>query len=66
MYLLLPEGIDREGETVSQRMGQVAMVLPSESKLRQRQIQTFAWTDQDLQARLNRLRQSELARTDQT
>ncbi len=64
MYLLLPEGVDREGETVSQRMGRVAMVLPSEGKLRQRQIQTFAWTDQDLQARLNRLRQSELARTD--
>ena len=55
MYLLLPDG---------DRAGRVAMVLPSEGKLRQRQIQSFAWTDQDLKARLNRLCQSELARTD--
>lgn len=55
MYLLLPEA---DGS------GRVAMILPSEGKLRQRQIRSFAWTDQDLQARLNRLRQSELARTD--
>lgn len=55
MYLLLPDG-DLEGR--------VAMVLPSEGKLRRRQIQSFGWTEQDLQARLNRLRQSELARTD--
>jgi type I restriction-modification system DNA methylase subunit len=54
MYLLLPEG---EGS------GRVAMVLPAEGKLRQRQIQSFAWSEQDLQARLNRLRQSELAQT---
>jgi hypothetical protein len=54
MYLLLPEV---EGA------GLVAMVLPSEGKLRQRQIQSFAWTDRDLQARLNRLSQGELART---
>jgi type I restriction-modification system DNA methylase subunit len=54
MYLLLPEV---EGS------GRVAMVLPSEGKLRQRQIQSFAWTDRDLQARLNRLSQGELART---
>jgi hypothetical protein len=55
MYLLLPDG-DLEGR--------VAMILPSEGKLRRRQIQSFSWTEQDLQARLNRLRQSELARTD--
>ena len=54
MYLLLPAG---------DRSGRVAMVLPSEGRLRQRQIQSFTWTEQDLQARLNRLRQSELART---
>jgi type I restriction-modification system DNA methylase subunit len=54
MYLLLPDG---------DRFGRVAMVLPSEGKLRQRQVQSFTWTEQDLQARLNRLRQSELART---
>jgi len=54
MYLLLPE---------DECQGRVAMVLPTEGKLRQRQIQTFAPTDEDLQARLNRLRQSELART---
>jgi len=65
MYLLLPEpplaqvrrGVRGEG-------GRVAMILPSEGKLRRRQIQSFAWTEQDLQARLNRLRQTELARTD--
>ena len=55
MYLLLPE---------SDHTGRVAMILPSEGKLRQRQIQSFAWTDQDLQTRLNRLCQSELASTD--
>jgi len=55
MYLLLPD---------ADRSGRVAMILPSEGKLRRRQIQSFAWTEQDLQARLNRLRQTELARTD--
>jgi hypothetical protein len=54
MYLLLPEG---EG------LGRVAMVLPTEGKLRQRQIQTFAWSDEDLRARLNRMKQESLART---
>jgi hypothetical protein len=41
--------------------GRVAMILPTEGKLRQ--IQTFSWSDEDLQARLNRLRQDTLART---
>jgi hypothetical protein len=55
MYLLLPEG---------ERCGTVAMILPTETTLRQRQIQTFAWNAEDLQARLGRLRQDTLARTD--
>jgi hypothetical protein len=46
MYLLLPESEDR----------QVAMILSTEGKLRQRQIQTFSWSDEDFQARLNRLK----------
>ena len=54
MYLLLPEGA---------HLGRVAMILPTDGKLRQRQIQTFSWSDEDLQARLNRLRQDTLART---
>lgn len=54
MYLLLPE---------AERSGRVAMVLPTEGRLRRRQIQTFEWRSQDLQARLNRLRQETLART---
>jgi|GEM_PF-2623842 len=57
MYLLLPEGDYPEGGTASQRLGRVAMILPTDGKLRQRQIQTFSWSDEDLQARLNRLRQ---------
>lgn len=55
MYLLLPEG---------ERCGTVAMILPTETTLRQRQIQAFAWNAEDLQARLGRLRQATLARTD--
>ncbi|MGJ3250855.1 MAG: hypothetical protein ACFE0J_06960, partial [Elainellaceae cyanobacterium] len=55
MYLLLPE---------AERCGTVAMILPTETKLRQRQIQAFAWNAEDLQARLGRLRQATLARTD--
>ncbi|MEM9814856.1 MAG: type ISP restriction/modification enzyme [Cyanobacteria bacterium P01_D01_bin.6] len=54
MYLLLPEG---------ERCGTVAMILPTETTLRQRQIQAFAWNAEDLQARLGRLRQDTLART---
>jgi type I restriction-modification system DNA methylase subunit len=53
MYLLLPEG----------NGGRVAMILPTEGKLRQRQIQSFSWSNEDFQARLNRLRQDTLART---
>jgi type I restriction-modification system DNA methylase subunit len=64
MYLLLPEALTpnpspKKGEG-SRR---VAMILPTDGKLRQRQIQTFSWSDEDLQARLNRLRQDTLART---
>ena len=62
MYLLLPEG-DSPAGTLPERLGQVAMILPTDGKLRQRQIQTFSWADEDLQARLNRLRQDTLART---
>jgi hypothetical protein len=51
MYLLLPDS-DK---------GIVAFVLPTESKLRQRSIQTFIYTDKDLQARLQRLHWSSLA-----
>ncbi|MEM9217285.1 MAG: type ISP restriction/modification enzyme [Cyanobacteria bacterium P01_F01_bin.150] len=54
IYLLLPEG---------ERLGNVAMILPSESKLRQRQIQVFSWNQEDLQARLERLKQETLVRT---
>ena len=65
MYLLLPEAALTPNPSPSAgEGGRVAMILPSEGKLRQRQIQSFAWTEQDLQARLNRLRQTELARTD--
>ena len=46
MYVLLPEGNSQ---------GNVALVLPTESRLRQRSIQVFDWTAQDLQARFNRL-----------
>lgn len=62
MYLLLPEG-DSPAGTLRDRLGRVAMILPTDGKLRQRQIQTFAWSDEDFQARLNRLRQDTLTRT---
>ena len=54
MYLLLPEEV---------REGTVAMILPTETKLRQRQIQTFDWDSEDFQARLRRLQQTALVRT---
>lgn len=54
MYLLLPE---------AERRGSVAMVLPTEIPLRQRQIRAFDWNSEDLQARINRLRQDTLIRT---
>lgn len=53
MYLLLPEG----------ESGCVAMILPTEGKLRQRQIHVFPWDAEDLRARLNRLTQDSLERT---
>lgn len=47
MYLLLPSG---------EETGRVALVLPTEGKLRQRQIQTFEWnSNQLLKSRLPRL-----------
>jgi type I restriction-modification system DNA methylase subunit len=52
MYILLPEGNSQ---------GHVALVLPTESRLRQRSIQVFDWTAQDLQARLHRLSWDSLA-----
>lgn len=52
MYLLLPSG---------QETGRVALVLPTEGKLRQRQIQTFEWNSpQLLNSRLPRLHQNSL------
>ncbi len=55
MYLLLPD---------VEQAGHVAMILPDEGrKLRQRQIQTFAWDSLDLQARLARLQQDSLRMT---
>jgi hypothetical protein len=51
MYLLLPE---------ASQQGQVALVLPTEGGLRQRQIQTFEWSDRELPGRLSRLQQGTL------
>lgn len=55
MYLLLPEG---------DRLERVAMILPTDGKLRQRQIQTFSWAHEKFRARLNRLKQDTLIRTE--
>jgi hypothetical protein len=54
MYLLLP---------VAMRSGRVAMVLPMEGGLRQRQIETFVWNSDDLRSRLVRLNQENLVLT---
>jgi predicted helicase len=52
MYILLPSG---------KETGRVALVLPTEGKLRQRQIQTFEWNStQLLNSRLPRLHQDSL------
>jgi type I restriction-modification system DNA methylase subunit len=52
MYILLPSG---------EQTGRVALVLPTEGKLRQRQIQTFEWNStQLLNSRLPRLHQDSL------
>ena len=51
MYILLPN---------QERTGRVALVLPTEGGLRQRQIQTFAWNDLELLGRLSRLEQGRL------
>lgn len=64
MYLLLPETpLSQVGRGAGGEGGRVAMILPTDGKLRQRQIQTFSWSDEDFQARLNRLKQDTLART---
>jgi hypothetical protein len=63
MYLLLPEALTPNPSPRTGEGGRIAMILPTDGKLRQRQIQTFSWSDEDLQARLNRLRQDTLART---
>jgi type I restriction-modification system DNA methylase subunit len=54
MYLLLP---------VANQSGRVAMVLPMEGGLRQRQIETFVWNSADLRSRLVRLNQENLVLT---
>ncbi|PPS41944.1 type ISP restriction/modification enzyme [Chroococcidiopsis sp. TS-821] len=52
MYILLPS---------QEETGRIALVLPTEGKLRQRQIQTFEWNStQLLKSRLPRLQQSSL------
>lgn len=51
MYVLLPE---------ASQQGRVALVLPTEGGLRQRQIQTFDWSDHELLGRLGRLQQGTL------
>lgn len=51
MYILLPE---------QQRTGRVALILPTEVRLRRRQIQTFAWDDKQLLGRLSRLEKGQL------
>lgn len=51
MYILLPE---------EERTGRVALILPTEGGLRPRQIQTFAWNEQELLGRLSRLEQGRL------
>lgn len=51
MYLLLPS---------EEANGRVSLILPGEGGLRQRQIETFDWDDDQLLARLKRLTQSEL------
>lgn len=51
MYLLLPS---------EEANGRIPLILPGEGGLRQRQIETFDWHDDQLLARLKRLTQSEL------
>jgi type I restriction-modification system DNA methylase subunit len=51
MYLLLPQAAE----------GTIAMILPTESKLRQRSIQTFSSTDGNIASQLARLHWSILA-----
>jgi len=51
MYLLLP---------AANLQGRVALILPTEGGLRQRQIQIFDWSDRELPGRLSRLQQGTL------
>ncbi|NLQ04647.1 type ISP restriction/modification enzyme [Cylindrospermopsis raciborskii] len=55
MYLLLPILPSKKAS------GRVSLILPGEGKLRQGQIQTFNWDDNQLLSRLKRLRQDELS-----
>lgn len=48
----------------TEKAGRVAMVLPDEGKLRQRQIQTFPHDSEEFRTRLRRLEQKQLERTD--
>jgi predicted helicase len=51
MYILLPS---------QERTGRITLILPTEGGLRQRQIQTFAWDEQELLGRFSRLEQGQL------
>ncbi|MCZ2200317.1 MAG: N-6 DNA methylase, partial [Cylindrospermopsis raciborskii PAMP2012] len=50
MYLILPNGSS----------GRISLILPGEGKLRQQQIQTFSYDDEQLLSRLKRITQDEI------
>jgi type I restriction-modification system DNA methylase subunit len=61
MYLLFPFSPFEEELGGIKNQARVAFILPTEGGLRQRGIQTFAFEDEDLRARLARLHWDELA-----
>ncbi|TRU33300.1 MAG: DNA methyltransferase [Microcystis aeruginosa Ma_MB_F_20061100_S20] len=61
MYLLFPSSPFEGGLGGIKNQARVAFILPTEGGLRQRGIQTFAFEDEDLRARLARLHRDELA-----
>ncbi|MDB9430653.1 N-6 DNA methylase [Microcystis aeruginosa CS-555/01A07] len=61
MYLLFPFSSFEEELGGIKNQARVAFILPTEGGLRQRGIQTFAFEDEDLRARLARLHWDELA-----
>jgi uncharacterized membrane protein YccC len=61
MYLLFPFFPFEEELGGIKNQARVAFILPTEGGLRQRGIQTFAFEDEDLRARLARLHWDELA-----